>query len=110
MLESAGLQPRKNPAQRAWSDLAAAVRRAGRKPDSLSLIARQAKTEGLAPPDLTPAWVAGLLAQTPEAKLKATRSACYLLDELRDDARIPAALLPRVGTGVPRRYARRRQS
>lgn len=73
------------------------------------MIAPRAKAAGLRPQDLTAGWCAAVLSTLCGQQAKATRSACFLLDELREDPRIPAALLPAEPTGILRQNARRRR-
>lgn len=102
------VRPEPDPVAAAWAALAAAVRAIGGKADILSMIAVPAKGAGLRPRDLTAAWFDAVLPTLSGPQAKATRSACYLLDALRDDRRIPIALLPAEPTGIVRRNARRR--
>jgi hypothetical protein len=101
-------RPVPDPITEAWTALTAAARAIGCKTDVLSMIAPRAKAEGLRPQDLTASWFAALLSTLSDQQAKATRSACYLLDDLRADPRIPDGLLPIQPTGVDRRNARRR--
>jgi hypothetical protein len=101
------VRPESDPVADAWVALAAAVRATGRKADILSMIAPRAKVAGLRPQDLTAAWFAAMLSTLSAQQAKATRSACFLLDDLRADPRVPAGLLPIGPTGIVRRNARR---
>lgn len=95
--------PKPDPAGGAWTLLAAAVRAIGGNADLLSALAPAAKLEGLGPMDITPVWIDRQMS-TPQGRVskRVLRSACYLLDALREDARIPAELLPVEPTGVAR--------
>ncbi|MER2510354.1 MAG: hypothetical protein ABTQ27_16615 [Amaricoccus sp.] len=100
--------PAPDPVAEAWSALAVAVRQTGRGSDVLSMLAPRAKADGLCPQDLSATWLADLLQATSPAQLTATRSALYLLDDLRDDPGFPAGLLPAEPTGLARQRSRRR--
>jgi hypothetical protein len=104
LLVAAGApDPRLDRPRVGWRELMAAVRATGRSADVLSTIAGPAKRDGLAPAELTAAWIAGQIAATPEGtRRNAIRRACLLLDALRDDHAIPDELLPRTSTGIAR--------
>ena len=72
------------------------------------MIAPRAKIDGLRPQDVSAAWITGLLRATDPAHEKATRSAIYMLDDLREDPNIPASLLPAEASGLARQRPRRR--
>ena len=106
LIAAGASDPRMDPAETAWRQLNAAVRATGRSGARLCAIAPQAKAEGLRPQDLTGEWFARRLAAAPDRKRKgAIRAVASLLDRLRDDPRMPAALLPDRPTGleIPKR-------
>jgi hypothetical protein len=94
---------RRNAVALAWTALTRAVRETGRRADALSWIAVPAKANGLRPSDLTPARFDMLQRRAAAARQKPIRSACLLLDALREDHRIRHDLLPPEPSGVARR-------
>ena len=93
--------PRVSPPGAAWRALKRSVRAVGGKPQRLDVVAAAAMRDGLGPGDLAPAWFAKRLVQ-PQLATSAFRIGAVLLDALRDDDRVPQALLPAEPTGVKR--------